>query len=59
MKMPPIMPYGVPIRDVIASGDKELMQAMIVVSAFLAKRAGGERNSDWADAHCDLEKAAR
>ncbi|WP_394691735.1 hypothetical protein [Hoeflea sp.] len=58
MKMPPLMPYGVPIRDVIASGDKDLMQAMVRVSDFCAKRDGAEPSSDWADAHRDLQRAA-
>ena len=56
--MPPLMPYGVPIRDVMASGDTDLMRAMIMVSDFIARRAGAERKGDWADAHRELEKAA-
>ncbi|MCY0093928.1 hypothetical protein [Hoeflea ulvae] len=56
--MPPMTPYGVPIRDVIASGDTDLMQAMIKVSDFCAKRADTDRTSDWAEAHRELEKAA-
>lgn len=58
MKMPPLMPYGVPIRDVIASGDTTLMRAMIIVSDFCARREGTKRDSDWADAHRELQKAA-
>lgn len=56
MRMPPITPYGVPIRDVIASGDKELMQAMVKLSDFCAKREGAERSGEWEDAHRELQK---
>ena len=56
-KQSPIVPYGVPIRDVIASGDKELMHAMIMVSDFIAKSTGVDRHDDWAQAHRELQKA--
>lgn len=58
MTMHPITPYGVPIRDVIASGDKDLMKAMIIVSDFCARRQGTDKDGDWAQAHRELEKAA-
>lgn len=59
MRMPPITPYGVPIRDVIDSGDKDLMRAMITVSDFFARQTGGKKDGDWDAAHQDLEKASK
>ena len=59
MKMPPITPYGVPIRQVIDSDDKELMRAMLRVSDFFAQTYDAVKSGDWAEAHEELRKAAR
>ncbi len=55
---PVIVPlYGVPIRAVMDSGDKELMKAMLKVSDHLIGRAEGGID-DWKAAHEALGKAA-
>lgn len=57
---PVIVPlYGVPIRDALNSGDKELMQAMRKVSAHMLSNtdASGGAMDDWKAAHAELEKA--
>lgn len=62
MKMPPATPYGVPIREVIATGDADLMNAMAQVSSFMKKsvaKNGGQPDEDWNAAHAALERAAK
>ncbi|WP_394691736.1 hypothetical protein [Hoeflea sp.] len=55
---PVIMPlYGMPIRAVLESGDRELMQAMLKVSDHLMSRTQ-ESVDDWRAAHEELAKAA-
>ncbi|MCY0093929.1 hypothetical protein [Hoeflea ulvae] len=55
---PVIMPlYGVAIRAVAESGDKDLMKAMLKVSDHLMSRAQ-EGVEDWRAAHDELAKAA-
>lgn len=62
MKMPPITPYGVPIRDIMSTGDQDLMQSMRNVSHHImgmVSKAGGEIDKDWKAAHEELEKATK
>lgn len=55
---PVIIPlYGVPIRAVMDSGDKDLMKAMLKVSDHLIARTQ-EGVDDWKAAHEALAKAA-
>lgn len=55
----PIPLYGVPIQDAIATGDRDLMQAMAKVSEFLLRdtKAGGAELEQWQAAHGALKKA--
>jgi hypothetical protein len=56
MKHRPITPYGVPIREVIDNGNKDLMRAMVMVSDFCARDQ--DMHEDWAKAHKALAEAA-
>lgn len=61
MKMPPVTPYGVPLRQIMQSGDPDLMAAMARLSTHMmgmVKKAGGAVDDDWATAHKQLKKAA-
>ncbi|MCY0093927.1 hypothetical protein [Hoeflea ulvae] len=53
------MLYGVIIREAMATGDKELMQAVSKVSTFMLSRAAGrdEALNDWQNADGELKKA--
>ncbi len=48
--------YGVPIREVMESGDPELMKAMLKVSDYLLGQSE-DGISDWKDAHQQLKRA--
>jgi hypothetical protein len=55
-------PYGVILRDAIATGDKDLMGAFIKYSEFMMKQKIDLSDKDresWKAAHQELEKAAR
>jgi len=54
---PVIVPlYGVVVRDILATGDKDLISAVQKVSAHLLSKAEGEV-SDWKAAHSEIAKA--
>jgi hypothetical protein len=54
---PVIVPlYGVPIRAVMESGDKELMKSMLKVSDYLMSQSKAGHD-DWAAAHGALKNA--
>ncbi|MCY0093926.1 hypothetical protein [Hoeflea ulvae] len=56
-----IPPYGVILRDAIATGDKDLMQAFIKYSDFLKSmdlKVSDRDRTQWEDAHAALVKAA-
>lgn len=53
-------PYGVILRDAIATGDRDLMRAYLAYSDFVMSRglkASGSDMEAWKAAHSDLEKA--
>jgi len=51
-----VQPYGMAIREVMRSGDKDLMAAMAKVSAHMMKTTSNV-SPDWKSAQADLEKA--
>jgi hypothetical protein len=54
-------PYGVILRDAIATGDRDLMQAFVKYSAFMMEQnldVSPEARASWKAAHEDLKKAA-
>ncbi|WP_394691733.1 hypothetical protein [Hoeflea sp.] len=56
-----IPPYGVILRDAIATGEKDLMRAFLKYSDFMMGQkldiADGAR-AQWEEAHAALEAAA-
>lgn len=60
-KGPPIMGYGVPIRDAIDSGDRTVMASMLTMSRHWMSRlddgAKGPEIDDWKAAEAELRKA--
>lgn len=51
--------YGCVIRDAMATGDKELVQAVAKVSKFMLSRATGDdaELKDWREADAELRKS--
>jgi hypothetical protein len=55
-------PYGVILRDAIATGDKDLMQAFVKYSEFMMKQKLSVSDKDrenWKAAHQELKKAVQ
>lgn len=53
-------PYGVILRDAIATGDKDLMQAFVTYSDFMKKQdlsISSDMRRSWEIAHQELVKA--
>ncbi len=54
-------PYGVILRDAIATGDKDLMQAFVKYSDFMMKQdlnVSDKNRESWKAAHAELVSAS-